>query len=151
MPLRDHPNIIIGHGGGGKLSAELVEHLFMPAFSNPVLTNLSGAARAIHQRRAPRLLHRHIYDCARLSFQRQHQRAGRQRHGERHRHVRGHAAFPQHWLHSRRRMDLSLLGAIAQSMGEAAAAVSVSIVAGDTEVVDKVTATASPSAHAASA
>ena len=31
MPLRDQPNIVMGHGGGGKLSAELIEHLFLPA------------------------------------------------------------------------------------------------------------------------
>ncbi len=30
LPLRDHPNVVLGHGGGGKLSAELVEHLFLP-------------------------------------------------------------------------------------------------------------------------
>ncbi len=33
LPLRDYPDIVMGHGGGGKLSAELVEHLFLPAFS----------------------------------------------------------------------------------------------------------------------
>lgn len=32
LPLRDHDRIVIGHGGGGKLSAELVDHLFVPAF-----------------------------------------------------------------------------------------------------------------------
>ena len=32
LPLRDHDRVVIGHGGGGKLSAELVEHLFLPAF-----------------------------------------------------------------------------------------------------------------------
>lgn len=32
LPLRDYERIVIGHGGGGKLSAELVEHLFLPAF-----------------------------------------------------------------------------------------------------------------------
>jgi hydrogenase expression/formation protein HypE len=32
MPLRDYPRIVMGHGGGGKLGAELIEHLFMPAF-----------------------------------------------------------------------------------------------------------------------
>lgn len=32
LPLRDHDRIVIGHGGGGKLTAELVEHLFLPAF-----------------------------------------------------------------------------------------------------------------------
>lgn len=32
VPLRDSPTIVMGHGGGGQMSAELVEHLFMPAF-----------------------------------------------------------------------------------------------------------------------
>jgi len=32
VPLRDHERILAGHGGGGQLSAELVEHLFLPAF-----------------------------------------------------------------------------------------------------------------------
>ena len=31
-PLRDSPNIVMGHGGGGAMSAELIEHLFLPAF-----------------------------------------------------------------------------------------------------------------------
>ncbi|MHB8294721.1 MAG: hydrogenase expression/formation protein HypE [Acidimicrobiales bacterium] len=32
LPLRDHDRIVIGHGGGGRLSAELITHLFLPAF-----------------------------------------------------------------------------------------------------------------------
>jgi hydrogenase expression/formation protein HypE len=32
MPLRDHGRVVLGHGGGGLLSAELIEHLFLPAF-----------------------------------------------------------------------------------------------------------------------
>jgi hydrogenase expression/formation protein HypE len=32
LPLRDSPTVVMGHGGGGQLSAELVEHLFVPAF-----------------------------------------------------------------------------------------------------------------------
>ncbi|MFN8493000.1 MAG: hydrogenase expression/formation protein HypE [Caldilineaceae bacterium] len=44
-PLRHHPNIVMGHGGGGKLSAELVEHIFLPAFQNAVLENLGDSAR----------------------------------------------------------------------------------------------------------
>jgi len=44
IPLRDHPNIVLGHGGGGKLSAELVEHLFLPAFKNDTLDSLGDAA-----------------------------------------------------------------------------------------------------------
>jgi hydrogenase expression/formation protein HypE len=34
----------MGHGGGGKLSSELVEHLFLPAFRNPALEDLGDAA-----------------------------------------------------------------------------------------------------------
>nr|HMN30090.1 AIR synthase related protein [Caldilineaceae bacterium] len=44
LPLRDHPNVILGHGGGGKLSAELVQHLFLPAFQNDVLAHLGDSA-----------------------------------------------------------------------------------------------------------
>ncbi len=44
LPLADYPNIVMGHGGGGKLGNELVEHLFLPAFRNSVLENLGDAA-----------------------------------------------------------------------------------------------------------
>lgn len=32
LPLRDSPTVVMGHGGGGQMSAELVDHLFLPAF-----------------------------------------------------------------------------------------------------------------------
>ncbi|WP_235609200.1 AIR synthase related protein, partial [Frankia casuarinae] len=32
LPLRDHHQVVLGHGGGGVLSSELIEHLFLPAF-----------------------------------------------------------------------------------------------------------------------
>ena len=44
IPLRSYPAIVMGHGAGGKLSNELVEHLFLPAFRNPVLENLGDGA-----------------------------------------------------------------------------------------------------------
>ncbi len=44
LPLRDYPTIVLGHGGGGKLSAELIEHLFLPAFANPTLAGLADSA-----------------------------------------------------------------------------------------------------------
>jgi hydrogenase expression/formation protein HypE len=43
-PLRDQPNIVMGHGGGGQMSAELVEHLFLPAFDNRHLDGLGDSA-----------------------------------------------------------------------------------------------------------
>ncbi|MCQ3931384.1 MAG: hydrogenase expression/formation protein HypE [Chloroflexi bacterium] len=44
LPLRDYPQIVMGHGGGGKLSNDLVEHLFVPAFHNPMLASLADGA-----------------------------------------------------------------------------------------------------------
>ena len=32
LPLRDTPQVVMGHGGGGAMSAELVEHLFRPGY-----------------------------------------------------------------------------------------------------------------------
>ena len=45
LPLRDYPRIVLGHGGGGKLSDELVENLFLPAFSNETLATLGDSAQ----------------------------------------------------------------------------------------------------------
>ncbi|GIM94660.1 hydrogenase expression/formation protein HypE [Paractinoplanes toevensis] len=36
VPLRDTPTVVMGHGGGGAMSAELVEHLFLPAYGPAV-------------------------------------------------------------------------------------------------------------------
>lgn len=44
MPLRDYPTIVVGHGGGGALGNELVEHLFRPAFSNDTLNGMTDSA-----------------------------------------------------------------------------------------------------------
>lgn len=42
LPLRDSPTIVMGHGGGGAMSAELVEHVFLPAFADDALENPLG-------------------------------------------------------------------------------------------------------------
>ena len=33
-PLQNYPTIVMGHGAGGKMMADLIEHLFAPAFDN---------------------------------------------------------------------------------------------------------------------
>ena len=43
VPLRDYPHIVMGHGGGGRFSAELVEHVFLPAFKNDQLDGLGDS------------------------------------------------------------------------------------------------------------
>ncbi|WP_369185593.1 hydrogenase expression/formation protein HypE [Streptomyces sp. Y1] len=44
LPLRDHPRVVMGHGGGGVLSAELVANLFAPAYGGPLLAGLGDSA-----------------------------------------------------------------------------------------------------------
>ncbi|MFI9645844.1 hydrogenase expression/formation protein HypE [Streptomyces sp. NPDC052040] len=43
-PLRDQSRIVMGHGGGGALSAELVRDVFAPAFGGDALAQLGDAA-----------------------------------------------------------------------------------------------------------
>ena len=43
-PLRDAPNIVMGHGGGGAMSAELIEHLFLPAFGSAADAGMGDSA-----------------------------------------------------------------------------------------------------------
>ncbi|MEV4432917.1 hydrogenase expression/formation protein HypE [Streptomyces sp. NPDC049555] len=44
-PLRDAPVVVLGHGGGGALSAELITGLFTPAYGNDVLDALGDCAQ----------------------------------------------------------------------------------------------------------
>jgi hydrogenase expression/formation protein HypE len=43
-PLAAKDTILLGHGSGGKLSAELIRDIFLPAFQNPVLARLDDQA-----------------------------------------------------------------------------------------------------------
>jgi hydrogenase expression/formation protein HypE len=44
VPLRDSPVIVMGHGGGGAMSAELIQHLFLPAFGSAADAQLGDSA-----------------------------------------------------------------------------------------------------------
>jgi hydrogenase expression/formation protein HypE len=44
LPIFEHKQIVLGHGSGGKLTAELIEKVFLPAFGNPVLNKLDDQA-----------------------------------------------------------------------------------------------------------
>ena len=37
LPIFEHPQIVLGHGSGGKLTADLIDQIFLPAFTNPSL------------------------------------------------------------------------------------------------------------------
>ncbi len=44
LPLRDTPAIVMGHGGGGAMSGELIEQLFLPAFGGAARAELGDSA-----------------------------------------------------------------------------------------------------------
>jgi hydrogenase expression/formation protein HypE len=44
VPLPARDKVLLGHGSGGKLSAELLREIFLPAFQNPILARLDDQA-----------------------------------------------------------------------------------------------------------
>lgn len=44
LPLTEHKTIVMGHGSGGRLTAQLVHDLFLPAFDNPALRKMDDQA-----------------------------------------------------------------------------------------------------------
>lgn len=44
LPIFEHKQIVLGHGSGGKLTADLIEKVFLPAFTNPALDRLDDQA-----------------------------------------------------------------------------------------------------------
>jgi hydrogenase expression/formation protein HypE len=44
LPISDYPTILLAHGGGGKLTHQLIERVFLPAFRNPALEALHDGA-----------------------------------------------------------------------------------------------------------
>ncbi len=137
LPLRDHPNIIMGHGGGGKLSAELVEHLFLPAFKNDLLNGLGDSA--ILEIGAGRLAFStdsyvvqplffpggNIGDLAINGTVNDIAMSG------------GQPIYLSSGFILEEGFSLETLGTVAETMGAAARSAGVALVTGDTKVVDK--------------
>jgi hydrogenase expression/formation protein HypE len=44
LPVSKHDHILLGHGGGGRLTADLIQRLFLPAFTNQALAALEDQA-----------------------------------------------------------------------------------------------------------
>src|SRR6201986_353595 len=44
VPITERKSIVMGHGSGGKLTAQLVQDLFLPAFANQYLNKLDDQA-----------------------------------------------------------------------------------------------------------
>lgn len=44
IPISDYPQVLLAHGGGGRLSQMLIERMFRPTFANPHLDTLHDGA-----------------------------------------------------------------------------------------------------------
>src|ERR1035437_9354847 len=44
IPIFEHKQIVLGHGSGGKLTSDLIDKVFLPAFRNPILDKLDDQA-----------------------------------------------------------------------------------------------------------
>jgi hydrogenase expression/formation protein HypE len=44
LPVSQHQHILLGHGSGGRLTAELIQNLFLPIFGNDILSALEDQA-----------------------------------------------------------------------------------------------------------
>ena len=53
LPAQDPPRVLLGHGGGGRLTRELVERMMLPAFANPHLEQSHDSA--VIETTSPRL------------------------------------------------------------------------------------------------
>ncbi|BBZ74946.1 hydrogenase expression/formation protein HypE [Mycolicibacterium anyangense] len=136
LPLRETKRIVLGHGGGGILSEELIENLFLPAFGSSggpardsALLEVAGGRIALTTDSyvvnplffpggniGDLAVNGTINDLAMSGAQPLGLTAG---------------------FILEEGLELEVLGAIAQTMGKAAAAAGVGIVTGDTKVVGK--------------
>jgi len=44
VPFQEYPEVLLAHGGGGKLSHQLIQQMFLPVFQNPLLGELHDGA-----------------------------------------------------------------------------------------------------------
>lgn len=52
IPIQEYPNVLLAHGGGGRLTQQLIEKMFMPAFGNAMLgSRHDGAVFDLSSRR----------------------------------------------------------------------------------------------------
>lgn len=139
LPLRDYPTVVMGHGSGGKLSAELVENLFVPAFANETLECLGDSAVLNLQGDGVRLAFStdsfvvkplffpggNIGDLAINGTVNDVAMSGAQ------------PLFLSAGFILEEGLSINALGKIAQTMGQAAQQAEIKLVTGDTKVVNK--------------
>ncbi|MFM8598486.1 MAG: hydrogenase expression/formation protein HypE [Mycobacterium sp.] len=136
LPLRETKRIVLGHGGGGILSEELIENLFLPAFGSAGGPSRDSAILQAHGGRIALTTDSYVVnplffpggnigDLAVNGTINDLACSGAQP-----------LALTAGFI-LEEGLELEVLGAIAQSMGKAAADAGVGIVTGDTKVVGK--------------
>lgn len=136
-PVRDHDKVLLGHGSGGKLSAQLLRDHFLPRFGNRYLEALGDGAR-VPVDGAEVVISTDTFVVSPLEFP-----GGNIGHLAVHGTVNDLAmmgAVPRYLSAGfvlEEGLDLSLLDRVLDSMAEAAAACGVEVVTGDTKVVDR--------------
>jgi hydrogenase expression/formation protein HypE len=137
FPSSDHPQILMAHGGGGRLMHQLVEKLFLPVFDNPLLASrhdgaavLLGGARLAFSTDSyvvqplffpggnigTLAVNGTVNDLAMCGAR---------------------PAFLSAGFVLEEGLPVATLSRVVQSMGEAAAAAGLQLVCGDTKVVDR--------------
>lgn len=137
LPVSQYPQVIMGHGGGGQLSSELLESVFLPAFDNPLLNQMRDSA-VLPLAGGQYAFSTDTYVVQPLIFP-----------GGSIGHLAVHGTINDLAMSGARPLflsaafileegfDIELLRTIAQHMGQAAAAAGVRIVTGDTKVVER--------------
>ncbi|RPJ60762.1 MAG: hydrogenase expression/formation protein HypE [Acidobacteria bacterium] len=44
LPIRRYPRVMVAHGGGGRLMNDLIREMILPAFNNPILNQIADSA-----------------------------------------------------------------------------------------------------------
>src|ERR1039457_4864681 len=136
-PLVTTDKILLGHGSGGKLSADLIESIFLPAFHNPVLARLDD--QGVVTVGGVRLAGPPDSFVVKPLFFRGGDIGSLAVHGTVNDLAMG-GAEPLYLSAAfilEEGLSIDLLARIAESMGKAAEAAGIEIVTGDTKVVEK--------------
>jgi hydrogenase expression/formation protein HypE len=136
-PLAQRDRIVLGHGSGGRLSAELLRDVFLPLFSNPVLDRMDD--QAIVEIGGSRLAFTTDSFVVQPLFFPGGDIGSLAVHGTVNDLAMGGARplFLSAGFILEEGFSTGLLRRIASSMAEAAAAAGVSIITGDTKVVER--------------
>jgi hydrogenase expression/formation protein HypE len=137
LPLAVKDRIVLGHGSGGKLSAELLHDVFLPFFHSPILNRLDD--QAVLEIQGARLAFTTDSFVVKPLFFRGGDIGSLAVHGTVNDLAMGGATplYLSAGFILEEGLEIEILRRAAESMGRAADAIPVEIVTGDTKVVEK--------------